>query len=52
MWVFATACSIYASNLLPCKHCTLAIGYRMHGVSKQLATHAHCTLTICYCMRS
>ncbi len=40
--IFATACVVYASNLLPCAHCMLAIGYCMHSVCQQLATA--CTL--------
>jgi hypothetical protein len=31
-FVFATAYAVYASNLLPCAHYTLAIGYRMRSV--------------------
>jgi hypothetical protein len=31
-FVFATSCAVYASNLLPCAHCTLAIGHRMRSV--------------------
>jgi hypothetical protein len=29
---FATACAVYASNLLPCAHYTLAIGCRMRSL--------------------
>jgi hypothetical protein len=41
-FVFATACAVYTRNLLPCAHCTLAIGYCI----------AQCTLAIGYRMRS
>jgi hypothetical protein len=39
---FATACTVYASNLLPCVHCMLATGYLMGIVlyAKNLLPHA------------
>jgi hypothetical protein len=53
--VFASACAVYASKLLPHAQHTLAMGYRMRRFAvyaSKLLPYAQHTLANCYSMRS